>query len=154
MKLYHRTNYWGKCIEASEIDGDVPFPAIWVQAVDDDEDDDYPGGCCRGFGRRLVEVRYDHFTTEHGGEWNLFKVNEQYGDRSTDHYFYKFALVPKGTVGYGRRGCERMGWTYEGSVRAKWVRYDLDDLLSDYLDDDESFAHFHIAVMMDELWVD
>ncbi len=112
MFLIHRTNYWGREINASTRDRDVDFAAIWTQFST------VKGGCCRGFGVRMVFVEDDDLQEMHDGDWNLFLVEGQYG-RNEQHYFYKFVLIPHGANGYGKKTCRRnYGWTFVGAVDA------------------------------------
>mmetsp|Transcript_20055 Transcript_20055/g.40902 ORF Transcript_20055/g.40902 Transcript_20055/m.40902 type:complete len:155 (-) Transcript_20055:138-602(-) len=146
VELVHRTNYWGKYIDATNMDDEVNFDAIWVQCV-------YDGHrtCCPNFGARRVGVTENDLVNEHNGWWSLFRVSSTWG-RSPGHYFRKFVLIPQGTHGYGKRGCAQRGWEYEGEVVASNARDQLVNLLSCYLDDQEDFTHVHIGIMMDQLY--
>ena len=143
MKLIHRTNYRGKYIDASDRDKDIPFDVIWVQAVSNKS-----MGCCRGFGRRCVVVQNNDFTKEHDGLWNIFLVDEQSG-RNESHYFYKFVALPKGTYGYGKDSCGKLGWKLEGEFHAGNARQTLSVVLDDYYSGEEDvFYHVHIGIKM------
>jgi hypothetical protein len=150
MSLIHRTNHWGHTIYAEALDDDVNFDAIWTQFCFRD------GGCCRGFGERSVMVDNDDLIDVHGGDWNLFLVNEHPG-RHDEHYFYKFALIPCGTHRYGKRSCERRGWDFVGTVDAYNAMEDLTNYLLPYYEGqmcDDSYVetyHVHLGIMMDEL---
>ena len=112
LRLVHRTNYWGQYIDATDMDDDVSFDAIWVQAMIDGDP-----CCCHGFGQRGVAVNNQDLADEYNGWWSLFFVNGREG-RSVRHYFYKFVLIPQGTHGYGKRGCAQRGWSFVGEVAA------------------------------------
>lgn len=149
MKLIHRTNYWGEWIDPSGIDDEVPFNVIWTQAVSD-----HASGCCHGFGRRPVTVENSDFVDEDPEWWHVFQVSSQYG-RTEGHYFYKFVTLPQGTYGYGKRGCAALGWTWRGEFHARNALVDLEDLLSDYLEEynqSSDFHHVHLGVKMDRLY--
>ena len=147
LRLVHRTNYWGQYIDASDVDDDVNFDAIWVQAMIDGKP-----CCCRGFGERGVAVNNQDISDEHSDWWSLFFVNGRRG-RSEAHYFHKFVLIPQGTHGYGKRGCADRGWRFEGQVFAARACEDLDDLLrSFFYDDTDDVNHVHIGIMMDQLY--
>ena len=147
MKLIHRTNYWGTWVNSSNIDDDVPFDVVWTQAVGD-----YDGCCCHGFGRRSVQVVNSDFVDEDEGWWHVFKVNGQRG-RSPGHYFYKFAALPQGTYGYGKRGCAALGWTWEGEFHASNALDGMEQVLDTYLNmEDDDFNHVHVGVKMEQLY--
>ena len=147
MKLIHRTNYWGTWIDSSDMDDDVPFDAIWTQAVLD-----HQGSCCYGFGRRAVHVVNSDFVDEDNGWWHVFKVNQQSG-RTPGHYFYKFVALPQGTYGYGKRGCAARGWDWEGEFVASNALDGMESVLSRYLwMDDDDFNHVHVGVKMERLY--
>lgn len=148
MRLVHRTNYWGKWIDPTDVDDEVHFDAIWVQAMIDGD-----SCCCHGFGRRGVAVNDQDLVDEFDGWWwSLFNVSGEQG-RSSGHYFYKFVLIPQGTHGYGKRGCSQRGWGYVGEVHAQSALQGLDDRLRVY-DEDQTgdFNHVHIGIMMDSLY--
>lgn len=148
MKLIHRTNYWGEYIDASDRDKDIPFDAIWVQAVRE------TWGCCRGFGRRCVVVQNNDFTNEHDGVWNIFLVDEQSG-RNEYHHFQKFVALPERTYGFGKKRCAKLDWQWLGEFHARKASETLDNVLEDYLNDynkdseeDGIFYHVHIGIKM------
>lgn len=149
MKLYHRTNYWGTPITPTDNDDEVDFPAIWVQAIPSYDHGDK--GCCYGFGKRGVPVLSMDLADE--DRWCLWEVSGTEGRKADEHFFWKFALVPKGANGYGRRGCENRGWTSVGEISPENAEDDLEDLLvGEYsTPDDDVFQHLHIGIMMDVL---
>ena len=147
MRLVHRTNYWGEWISSSDMDDDVPFDAIWVQAMLDG-----CACCCHGFGRRGVAVRDEDLVDEFNGWWSLFKVSGEWG-RTPGHFFHKYVLIPQGTHGFGKRGCAQRGWTYAGEIQAGRACERLDELLEYTIDDQtDDFNHVHIGIMMDSLY--
>mmetsp|Transcript_16633 Transcript_16633/g.36170 ORF Transcript_16633/g.36170 Transcript_16633/m.36170 type:complete len:155 (-) Transcript_16633:605-1069(-) len=145
MRLIHRTNYWGEWISNFHRDSEVDFGAIWCQAVEDDNP------CCsRGFGKRNVKVQESDLVGEHDGWWSLFLVSGARG-RSPEHYFYKLALVPKATRGYGKRNCaDSRGWKYLGEIHAQVANDSIECLVGKYLDDPEDISHVHIGIMMNK----
>lgn len=155
MILVHRTDYWGRHIDARHShDHEVRIKVIWTQAMDDDE----TYGCCRGFGRRVVRVTDYDFEEEYSGEWKLYKVSETEG-RNPAHYFFKFFLVPSSTIHYGSHSWvkEHREWEYEGSIHSSSALDDLQHLLSDYLYGDgvgsrhANRYHVHVAIKMRSL---
>ena len=149
MKLIHRTNYWGKWIDASDNDGEVPFDVIWTQAVSE-----HSSGCCHGFGRRAVEVINSDFVEEDPEWWHVFRVSSQYG-RNEANYFYKLVTLPQGTYGYGKRGCAALGWSWVGEFQAGNALHDLEDVLQDYLEEynqSREIHHVHLGVKMEQLY--
>uniref|UniRef100_A0A7S1D9F6 Uncharacterized protein n=1 Tax=Cyclophora tenuis TaxID=216820 RepID=A0A7S1D9F6_CYCTE len=147
MNLVHRTNYWGRCIDPSSRDKEVPFPVIWTQCA-------YRhGGCCRGFGCRAVSVLNSDFVNDFDGRWRLYKISENAG-YSDGHYFYKFVALPAGMRGNGKRSCSRRGWTYLGDFSARNAVQELRSLLKPYQRGDYSdydINHIHIGLMFDDL---
>ena len=146
MQLVHRTNYWGQEIGGTDNDAEVPFDAIWVQATR------YGQCCCPGFGRRSVLVTNEDIQDEFQGWWSLFLVSEIRG-HTADHYFWKYALIPQGTYGFGKRGCADRGWTYVGAVHSNNATAQIEHLVGDRLDEslDDDFNHVHIGVKFDGL---
>lgn len=147
MQLIHKTNYWGKWIDAGQSNGDddVSFDAIWVQVLRDNQPP-----CCHGFGNRTVYVVDSDFVRQDAGWWSLFLVNGRRG-HNPNHYFYKFVAIPQGLYGYGKRGCANRGWIYKGEFRAKNALSSLGDLLSglfyqNKFDDDKN--HYHLGIWM------
>ena len=151
LRLVHRTNYWGQWIDSTDLDPDVNFDAIWVQAMIDGE-----SCCCHGFGRRGVAVSNQDLEDEcppfAQGWWSLFQVSGTHG-HSAGHYFYKFVLIPQGTHGYGKRGCAQRGWTYVGEAHSQSACDHLDSILRSYYHDQSGdFNHVHIGIKMDTLY--
>ena len=146
MDLVHRTNYWGSHINATDNDDEVPFEAIWVQATRNGR------CCCPGFGQRRVLVTDDDISDEFQGWWSLFLVSQQRG-HSYGHFFLKYVLIPQGTHGFGKRGCENRGWQYKGQVHASNATESLEYLVGSILEDDydDDFNHVHIGIMFDGL---
>jgi hypothetical protein len=151
MSLIHRTHYWGQVITAGNNDPDVDFDAIWTQFCF------RKGGCCRGFGVRMVPIEDNDLVKAHNGDWNLYLVEKRYG-RNEEHYFYKFAMIPGGVDGYGKKTCiNKHRWEFVGTVDAYGPIQDLRDHLTPYhtgdMNDDSNVRmnHVHIGIMMDEL---
>jgi hypothetical protein len=146
VELYHRTNYWGQRIDAMpDRHGNVPFDVIWAMASTHDFED---GDCCRSFGRRIVQIVDADFEESHNGHWYVFKLSERRGNNPA-HYFYNFALIPKGTYKHGKRSCLSRGWELEGEIDAGDALRDLEDVLHEYLTrSDNDYNHVHLAIMM------
>lgn len=105
----------------------------------------------------MVPVENDALVGAYDGEWNLYLVEHRYG-RNEEHYFYKFALIPHGTRGFGKKTClEKLGWSFVGSVNANEALQDLREHLTPYhtgdknADDNVRMNHVHIGIMMDQL---
>ena len=62
-------------------------------------------------------------------------------------------LIPQGTHGFGKRGCENRGWQYKGQVHASNATESLEYLVGSILEDDydDDFNHVHIGIMFDGL---
>ena len=151
MKLYHRTNYWGQYVNSSNTDSEVPFDVVWCQAVEDYDGCPNPKDC-HGFGRRVVGVEDSDFESEDPDHGHAFKVGQQRGRRQ-GHYFFKFAALPQGTYGYGKRGCAALGWRWEGEFHASQALDGIENVLDSYLNmDDDDINHVHIGVKMDSLY--
>ena len=92
------------------------------------------------------------FVSEDDSWWHVFKVNGQRG-RNPGHYFHKFAALPQGTYGYGKRGCAALGWTWEGEFHASNALDGMEQVLDSYLNmDDDDFNHVHVGVKMERLY--
>ena len=148
MRLSHRTRYWGQYIDAADNDDEVNAELIWCQATRD-----YARDCCPGFGPRSVHVSESDLSDHHQGWWSLFRVSQRIGDYNSGHRFWKFILVPQGEHGYGKKGCQRRGWSYEGELFTNGNALSkLEDLLDCYFEDSEYREHVHVGIMMDMLY--
>ena len=56
----------------------------------------------------VFQTEDSDFESEDPDYWHVFKVSQQRGRRQ-GHYFFKFAALPQGTYGYGKRGCANTG---------------------------------------------
>jgi len=151
MRLLHLTNYWGTEIDTtiSGPDPELGFHALWVQALEDGQEP-----CCKGFGRRTVEVSETDLEEFHRGRWNLWKVSGTRGGYQ-DHYFYKLALVPQGLYGKGKKTLLSKGWKVidEGiDITSTHMLGRLEQVLGDYWEDgSDDFNHVHIGIDLSEV---
>ena len=153
MRLYHRTNYWGKIIYPSDRDPEISFSVIWVQALQDHEEG---FGCCFGYGRRAINVNEQHFSVS--DEWIIYFISGAQGQRNGSQYFFKFVLIPKSDPGYEENSSEirEWGWINIGKIVSNNAMEDLDSLLKSYFDGSHGLAgcdryHVHIALKIDRL---
>ena len=149
MRLLHLTNYWGTMIDTAicDPDSELGFHALWVQALEDGQEP-----CCRGHGRRAVEVSESDLEGFHRGRWNLWKVSGTRG-RNEDHYFYKMALVPQGLYGKGKKTLLRKGWKLiDEGIDSWYMLRHLEQVLDDYWEDgSDDFNHVHIGIDLSEV---
>ena len=149
MHLIHKTNYHGPIIYAAygRGDDDVPFDAIWAQAV--------PFGdkcCCKGFGTREVVVTEWAFSEE-ADWWSLYFVGDTEGH--SGHRFWKFVLIPFGDPGLGKKSCRRWGWEH----LCDWQPDDGIDALEEPLwdvlgraqqwEDEPYWEHVHVGLKLE-----
>ena len=90
----------------------------------------------------------------HKGKWCLYYVSGTPG-HEYDHFFHKFALLPSGTHGFGKRSCAGKGWDHAGdfpiedALDGEWS--ELESTLRSYLEEDGTKEHIHLAIYIDEI---
>ena len=151
MRLYHRTNYWGKIIFPSDRDPEISFSVIWLQALQDHEEGH---GCCFGHGRRSIEVTNDHFSVS--DEWSVHFISGAQGQRNDSQYFFKFVLIPKNDPECKDKSLvEESSWIKIGQISSDNAIDNLDLLLKSYFDGRHGMKgcryHVHVALKIHQL---
>ena len=155
MKLYHRTDFWGSQIVGRRMLAHCGIDArvIHIQAVLSELNSPY-WGCCKHTGKRVVEVKEQHFLEHCRGMWDLYEIKSSCqktnkgGGQSV--VTVNYCLMPSISTFIPLRN-----WRHIGPVNPCMARMDLEFLLyptlSLNLPNERPKHHAHIALVMDTL---
>ena len=155
MKLYHRSDFWGSRILGRRFlahDG-IAARVIHIQAVLPELNLPH-WGCCKHIGKRVVEVKEQHFLDHSREMWDLYEIGNSCqktnkgGGQSV--FTVDYCLMPSIST-----FIPLPTWRHVGPVNPCMARMDLEFLLHPVLrqnlPNERPKHHVHIALVMDSL---
>jgi len=155
MKLYHRTDFWGSRITGRHTLTHLGINARIIHAQAILPEFNLPHwGCCKNSGKRVVEVKEQHFLEHSRGTWDLYLMNNRRKRRTKNGeksvYIYEFCVMPSSS-----NFISLPSWHHIGVVNPCMARMDLNfflyPILCKNIPNELPKHHVHIVLVMDSL---
>lgn len=156
MKLVVRSKYWGRTLEGkvrrSQSNPSHGYRVISCQAIADKIGNGGYWGCCPHHGRRVLELREDHFIDHCDGPWDLYFVG---AIPASGNMYHEMFLLPREQSDIDvERHVANDEWKKLGTIQAGMARLELSEILEPFLSENKDLKtqkhHVHIQILMDQ----